>query len=316
MYDDEPNQMHQVACRLVSQGISVIPTGGGLSPRAKQPHYEALRASGHSYINKEGKSCGAWKAMQHRLPTPEELTEWFLVQRARGLGLVTGEISGYVVIDVDKEGLPLMHELGWQPHVYSPGGGAHLYLTHPGWFVPCAASKSQKTLLPGIDVRGDGGYIMFPPSRNRMGQYHRTGQRRRLSLEDVPLEVSVGGQVYHLREALGLTEPVPLEFEPSPFHPFDGQDDERCPISLLLERAADYAPESRNKGAFMLGLWCNANGYREDEALGYVQDYVYAVQHVKNSLFTADEARTAVQSAYRYLPLSAKRAVETAGRVL
>lgn len=178
MCDDEPEQIYRAACLLVSQGISVIPTGGGVSQRAKEPHKQALIASGHTSTNGSRELRASWKPMQTQLSSAEDLQTWYMQTRARGLlGMVTGELSGYVVIDVDLEGLPLLHELGWKPHVISPSGGAHLYLYHPGWFVPSSTSKSKKTSPPGFDMRGDGGYIMFPPSRNRQGFYRRTDER-------------------------------------------------------------------------------------------------------------------------------------------
>lgn len=302
MCDDEPQQIYAAACRLVAQGISVIPTGGGVSMRAKEPHKQALIASGHTYTNDDGEIRASWKPMQTQLPSAEDLKAWYLQARARGLGMVTGELSGYVVIDVDLEGLPLMRELGWRPHVISPSGGAHLYVHHPGWFVPSNASKSKRTLPPGFDVRGDGGYIMFPPSRNRQGFYRRTDERRRLSVWDIPEAFTVAGETYQLRQALGLSPPEPEEpqaAEQSGFFPFD-EHDERCPLFLLLDRAAEYAMESRNKGAFMLGLWANANDYSRDEAIRAAGEYTDMVQGVKRTPFTLNEARKAVASAYTY----------------
>lgn len=300
MYDQEPEQIYKVACSLVSQGISVIPTGGGFSQKAKEPHVVALKATGHTQVNTDGQLRSSWKPMQQQLPSADDLRTWFLQTRARGLGMVTGAISGYIVIDVDLAGLTLMRELGWKPHVYSPSGGAHLYLKHPGWFVQSNASRNKKALPPGFDIRADGGYIMFPPSRNRQGQYRRTDERRALQVKDVPEVVTVAGETYKLREALGLTEPEGEQGIPIPYRPFEGHDDDRCPMSVMLDRAADYAPESRNKGAFMLGLWANANGYRQDETLRAAEEYVWMVQGVKVSPFTLDEARSAVRSAYTY----------------
>lgn len=301
MYDREPEQIYEVACSLVRQGVSVIPTGGGISHKAKQPHYTALSATGHTYTRADGKVCGSWKAMQTALPTLKELEVWFLQQRARGLGMVTGRVSGYVVVDVDVEGLPLLRELGWEPHVISPSGGAHLYLKHPGWLVQSNASKNQKALPEGFDVRGDGGYIMFPPSRNRKGQYRRTDVKKPLGIDDIPEHFSAGGQEYRLREALGLTPPQPQDDQPAPsFTPFYAADDDRCPLPVILDRAADYASVSRNKGAFMLGLWGHANGYRLDETLYAAQDYTDMVRGTKRTPFTVEEAQRAIQSAYRY----------------
>jgi hypothetical protein len=42
----------------------------------------------------------------------------------------------------------------------TPSGGWHIYLrTPPGWAVP-----TRLGLLPGVDVKGDGGYVAAPPT--------------------------------------------------------------------------------------------------------------------------------------------------------
>ncbi|MFB9992838.1 bifunctional DNA primase/polymerase [Deinococcus oregonensis] len=301
MGDNEPERIYRAACQLVGQGISVLPTGGGISLKAKQPHVQALKASGYTSTTEQGRVRGSWKPLQHELPTADDLKVWFLQIRAGGLGIVTGAMSGYVVIDVDRAGLPLMRELGWKPHVLSPSGGAHLYLQHPGWFVPSNASHTKCALPPGVDVRGDGGYIMFPPSRTRTGVYQRTDERRRLHVADVPERVRVAEKTYHLREALGLTRPIPQEPPSAKWPSVHSVDaDDRCPLSVMLDRAADYALESRNKGAFMLGLWAHANGYSREDALSAAHEYTEMVRGVKPSPFGVEEAQTAITSAYTY----------------
>lgn len=148
MSNSEAQTMYEVALRLIERGVSVIPTGGGHSERAKNPHSVALKASGHCSVARDGKEKGSWKFFQAERATAHDLTVWYLQEGARGLGMVTGAISGYVVIDVDTEGLGLLRELDWKPHVYSPSGGAHIYVKHPGWFVQSNASKNKKALPP------------------------------------------------------------------------------------------------------------------------------------------------------------------------
>jgi hypothetical protein len=302
MYDQEHETIYAEACKLVKRGISVIPVGGGISPKAKEPHHEALKATGHNYINREGAARSTWKALQSRLPTAHELEAWFLEHRARGLGFVTGQLSGWVVVDVDLAGLPLLAELGWTPHVLTPSGGAHFYLRHPGWYVASNASKHKAALPPGFDVRGDGGYVVSPPSRSRKGQYRRTEHRHPLTLEQIPEGVTAAGTQYRLREALGLVRPVvgaqTNEPHREPGHPV--QQDARVPVWLMLDRAEPYAVRSRNQGAFLFGLWMNANGYAEAEAVARVEEYVARVRAIKPTPFTVDEARRSVQSAFRY----------------
>src|SRR5207244_3547456 len=45
------------------------------------------------------------------------------------------------------------------------GGGTHLYFRHPGIWVP-----TKVGIMNGIDVRGDGGYVVAPPSRHASGK--------------------------------------------------------------------------------------------------------------------------------------------------
>ena len=295
----EPEALYLVARELVSRGISVIPTGGGRSERAKQPHFQALKLTGHQYTNAKGELKASWRAMQERLPTGDELHAWYLQHRAGGIGMVTGQLSGYVVVDVDVAGLPLLEYLGWRPHVHSPSGGCHLYLKHPGWYVPSNASKTKHDLPPGFDIRGDGGYIMFPPTRTRKGVYRRTDERRPLMIADIPDTLTWQGETYPLRAALGLSgPPEPLPEVRATHSSFVFPEDERCPIWLILDKAAEHAPTSRNKGAFFFGLWANANGYSLDEALRSLGEYLSLVAGLKPSPFPREEAEGALRSGF------------------
>lgn len=304
----ESESMYHAARALISRGLSVIPTGGGRTRAAKQPHYVALGATGHTAINGAGEEHATWRAFQERQATEDELQAWYLEQGARGIGLVTGAVSRLVVVDVDTEGLPLLAHLGWRPHVISPSGGAHLYVRHPGWYVPSNASKTKASLPSGFDVRGDGGYIMVSPSRNPQGQYRRTPERKLLCAQAIPETLTWAGETYSLRAALGLVAPsaappaaVPAPDARSKFGSpslMQDQDDDRCPLWLILDRAAEHAPVSRNKGAFYLGLWANANGYRLDETLGQVEAYLHLVAGVKSEPFPGEEAAKAIRSGY------------------
>jgi hypothetical protein len=85
----------------------------------------------------------------------------------------TGRESNIVVIDVDprhggKESLrSLLESLGELPGgpvARTGGGGWHLLFRHPGREVP-----SRSGIAPGIDIRGDGGLFIAPPSIHRSG---------------------------------------------------------------------------------------------------------------------------------------------------
>ncbi len=84
------------------------------------------------------------------------------------VAICTGKASGLVVLDVDgddgAESLrQLERERGELPRtasVKTPRGGQHFYFQHPGGEVRNSTGK----LGCGLDVRGDGGYVVAPPS--------------------------------------------------------------------------------------------------------------------------------------------------------
>lgn len=98
---------------------------------------------------------------------PDQVLAWWDAMPDANVGVATGEPSGLVVLDVDPGGLEtlaaLVAEHGPLPRtlaVHTPRGGLHGYYAHPGVRVPCSAGK----LGPAVDVRGDGGYVVAPPS--------------------------------------------------------------------------------------------------------------------------------------------------------
>lgn len=92
------------------------------------------------------------------------------------LAMRTGAASDVVVVDIDlrktTEALqwmlntfPCLPVLDHAPRVITASGGFHLWLAHPGERVPNSSGK----LAPGVDVRGDNGYVILPPSRREDG---------------------------------------------------------------------------------------------------------------------------------------------------
>jgi hypothetical protein len=122
-----------------------------------------------------------WKDWPNRATRdPGEEPEW---RQATGVGLVTGEHAGYFVLDIDKdkggeETLRVFeHENGELPATWTTrtgGGGRHLFFRHPGFPVRCSASK----LGLGLDVRGEGGYVVAPPSSHPSGAAYRWADGR------------------------------------------------------------------------------------------------------------------------------------------
>ena len=95
------------------------------------------------------------------------IREWWQRWPKANVGVVTGEKSGLVVLDQDgpeaEEQLKDRH-LPPTPHAKT-GKGVHRYFVHPGGEVRNFARR-----LPGLDLRGDGGYVVAPPSLHSSGR--------------------------------------------------------------------------------------------------------------------------------------------------
>lgn len=111
-----------------------------------------------------------WKEFQSRLPTDEEIIRWWTKTPDANIGVVTGKISGVVVIDLDSK--DAVDEFS---KFLPPASNAVRSLTPRGvhhWFIwPGFEVENRTGLLPGCDLRGDGGFVVVPPSKNSTGKY-------------------------------------------------------------------------------------------------------------------------------------------------
>lgn len=102
---------------------------------------------------------------------PDQIAAWWGQHPTANIGVPTGAASGVVVVDVDVHGpvngfdaFGRAHEAGlvdgWQLLVSTPSGGMHAY--YPA--MPGGEQRSWQAARAGVDFRGDGGYIIVPPS--------------------------------------------------------------------------------------------------------------------------------------------------------
>jgi uncharacterized protein YdaU (DUF1376 family) len=103
----------------------------------------------------------------------EKIRQWWTTWPTANIGVATGRGSGVFVIDVDgPAGRNTLEqwraEHNWQPDTLTAhtGKGFHLYFRQEGSNVLTSAGK----LGAGIDIRGDGGYVVAPPSLHANGQ--------------------------------------------------------------------------------------------------------------------------------------------------
>ncbi|HUN53991.1 MAG TPA: bifunctional DNA primase/polymerase [Smithella sp.] len=122
-------------------------------------------------LQKNKKPYIQWAVYQHRKATAGEIKAWWSKWPHAMLGIVTGQISGLFVVDCDtQEGFDAVQELLPDslniPTARTPRGGWHFYFQYP------ADSKLsvQAGIMPGVDIRGEGGYIVAAPSMNGNGR--------------------------------------------------------------------------------------------------------------------------------------------------
>jgi hypothetical protein len=114
-----------------------------------------------------------WEEFQDRHASEAEACGWLRQWPQAGIAVVTGGISGLIVVDVDPghrgdeslEKLEREHgALATTVECRTGGGGRHLYFAHPGEVI-----RNKVGLAPGIDIRADGGYVVAPPSLHASG---------------------------------------------------------------------------------------------------------------------------------------------------
>lgn len=102
------------------------------------------------------------------------MASWWRRWKYANVGLLTGSTAGLVVVDLDgEEGcrtfLELQQRHGSCPEtrwVRTGSGGWHAYFAHPGG----AMGNTARKLGPGVDTRGDQGYVVAPPSNHISGK--------------------------------------------------------------------------------------------------------------------------------------------------
>lgn len=155
---------YETAISYVQAGLSVIP------------------------IKPDGSKSPAlpWNQFRNRLPTNEEIQQWFGYDSAYGIAVICGKVSGnLVVLDFESQaaydhwletaGL-ISREFGFRPEQWpiasTPGGGVHVYYRSRE---PVKGNRKLAMTADGgtlIETRGEGGYVLAPGSP---GECHPSG---------------------------------------------------------------------------------------------------------------------------------------------
>ena len=107
---------------------------------------------------------------------PMQVCDWWARWPSANIGIATGKASNLVVVDIDPR-----HggDKSWQEwvarnpipktlSVATGGNGKHLYFSAPGDKI-----KNRAGILPGVDIRGEGGYVVAPGSIHQSGNEYQ-----------------------------------------------------------------------------------------------------------------------------------------------
>jgi hypothetical protein len=156
------------AAQYATAGFSVLP----LIRKGKRPHRMLpLEGSGGDGVH-------------HATAELSQAERWWKTDPAANVGIATGVKSHLAVIDLDVKGghngtvaftdFLNQYRLGVPAGAVAvtPSGGYHIYLRTPaGAVVP-----ERPAILPGVDVKGDGGYVVAAPSLAAVQTIWRPGE--------------------------------------------------------------------------------------------------------------------------------------------
>jgi hypothetical protein len=182
--------------------LPVVPDSNSNLPAAAISGLEAALAylaRGFSCVPQrpgDKRPCVRWKPFQERVPTPEELRNWYRQWPDAGVTVVLGPVSNLFVVDVDgaEAHEALLAKLGSEPRAPKVLSGSgrpcryHLFFRHP-----TVATRAKATPWhPKLEFRGQGGIVVLPPSLHSSGTRYAwvPGQSLdELELPEVPAPV-------------------------------------------------------------------------------------------------------------------------------
>lgn len=142
------NAMLDAALEYLDQGFSVIPV---------------KRSDKRPYVK--------WEKFQHRLPAADEIERWWSRWPEANVAIICGEVSGIFCVDADgPAGIQWMNTHLPKTGVYSvTSKGVHAVYKIAAEQVV----RNAVRLAPEVDIRGNGGYFVAPPSRHASGHTYR-----------------------------------------------------------------------------------------------------------------------------------------------
>jgi TPP-dependent trihydroxycyclohexane-1,2-dione (THcHDO) dehydratase len=112
----------------------------------------------------------SWKKYQKEKPLKESVLEWDKTNH--NIAIITGKVSNLVIVDIDGEypkDLPKMPKT-W---AVKTAKGYHYYFEYPDFEIGNRTNIfNAKEGETKIDIRGEGGYVIAPPSKHETGVHY------------------------------------------------------------------------------------------------------------------------------------------------
>jgi len=163
----ESSDLLEAALAYAARGWSVFPVHSTVNGKC---------TCGNLACDRPGKHPRTKHGLKEATTDPERITRWWATWPNANIGVCTGSISGFVVLDVDGQEGQASLDAFQEKHGQLPdtvevqtGKGFHLYFSHPGLHISNSSGKVGK----GLDVRGDDGYIIAPPSHHQSGKQYQ-----------------------------------------------------------------------------------------------------------------------------------------------
>ena len=111
-----------------------------------------------------------WEQYFYNRPSRDEIIAWWTDNPEYNIGLITGKVSKIVVVDVEVEGVKnvdkILEDMPTRIISKSGSGGYHLFYSYPNTI---SKISNKVKILPNVDIRGDCGLIVLPPSTHPTG---------------------------------------------------------------------------------------------------------------------------------------------------
>jgi hypothetical protein len=216
---------------------------------------------------------------------PNQIDTWWRRTPGANLAIPTGRASGLVVVDVDVHAVNGFHalrrarEAGLLPVplavVRTPSGGRHLYYPAQGG----GEQRSWQAARAGIDFRGDGGYIITPPSQVQVDGVRRRYELAELHADSQPVDAG------RLRDFL---DPKPAE-PPRTYRPVLSSSDA---VGRIVSWVGTLVEGERNRGLFWAACRLAEHGLTPADAYDALRD------PAQNVGLSEREVAVTVRSAY------------------